>query len=200
MNMNTPTLEELLEKTWRLLIRGANDKKDPLHLATIGTTNQQTAEIRTVVLRKTDIVNRLLYFYTDFRSEKIQQLTNNPSLSWLFYHPKKNIQLRAYGLATIHHQNELTLEKWQTLPSYGRKTYGTQQAPSTPLPYADDDLPNLWKVPEIDLAQTEYAYANFAVVTCVINRLEYLHLQRAGHRRAAFDFVGEEWKGQWMVP
>lgn len=196
----TPTLEEILQQTWRLLIRGANDKKDPLHLATIGTTNQQTAEIRTVVLRKTDAAKRLLYFYTDFRSEKIQQLTTHPTLSWLFYHPKKNIQLRAYGQAVIHHQNDLTKERWQTLPSYGRKTYGTQQAPSTPLPYADDDLPSLWKVPEIDLAKTEYAYANFAVVTCEITRLEWLHLQRSGHRRALFDFVDGVWKGEWLVP
>lgn len=196
----TLTLEEILQQTWHLLIRGANQKKDPLHLATIGTTNQEIAQIRTVVLRKTDRAKRLLYFYTDFRSEKIQQLTTNPTLSWLFYHPKKNIQIRAYGSATIHHQDELTLERWQTLPSYGRKTYGTQQAPSTPLPYADDDLPNLWKVSEIDLAKTEYAYANFAVVTCEITRLEWLHLQQSGHRRVLFEFVEEEWKGQWVVP
>lgn len=196
----TPILEAILQKSWRSLIKGAIDKKDPLHLATIGTTNQQIAEIRTVVLRKTDATNRLLYFYTDFRSKKVQQLITHPSLSWLFYHPNKNIQLRAYGAATIHHQNDLTLEKWQSLPSYGRKTYGTNQAPSTPLPYADDDLPNLWKVPEIDLAETEYAYANFAVVTCEINRIEWLHLQRSGHRRALFNFVGGEWKGEWLVP
>ena len=94
----------------------------------------------------------------------------------------------------------MTRKKWKTLPSYGRKTYGTQQAPSTPLLHADDDLPNLWKVPEIDLAQTEYAYANFAVVACEINRLEYLHLQRSGHRRAVFEFIEEEWKGRWVVP
>lgn len=196
----TPTLEDILQQAWHLLIRGANQKKDPLHIATIGTVHQQIAEIRTVVLRKTEATNRTLYFYTDVRSAKIHQLTNHPTLSWLFYHPKKNIQLRAYGKATIHHQNELTKERWQTLPSYGRKTYGTQQAPSTPLPHAADDLPNLWKTPEIELAQTEYAYANFAVVTCAINRMEWLHLQRSGHRRALFEFLEEEWIGSWVVP
>jgi len=196
----TSTLEEILQQTWCLLISGANDKKDPLHLATIATSYQQIAEIRTVVLRNTDTIKRQLYFYTDIRSEKIQQLHQQPTLSWLFYHPKKNIQIRAYGATTIHYENDLTLEKWQTLPSYSRKTYGTQQAPSTPLPYASDDLPNLWKASEIDLADTEYAYANFAVVTCEINRLEWLHLQRSGHRRATFEFVREEWKGRWVVP
>jgi len=196
----TPALEEILQQTWHLLIRGANQKKDPLHLATIATTNQQLAKIRTVVLRKTDATKRRLYFYTDVRSEKIQQLRQYPTLSWLFYHPKKNIQLRAYGVATIHHQNELTMEKWQSLPAYGRKPYGTQRAPSTPLPYATDDLPSLWKASEIDLIDTEYAYANFAVVTCEINRLEWLHLQRSGHRRTVFEFDGEVWKGRWVVP
>lgn len=199
--MTSPTLEEIHRKAWYLLILGAHDKKDPLHLATIGTTNQQTAEIRTVVLRKTNIVTRQLSFYTDFRSDKVQQLNQHPTLSWLFYHPKENIQLRAYGEAKVHHQNDLTLKTWQTLPSFRRKTYGTQQAPSTPLSYADDDLPNHWKETGIDLAQTEYAYANFAVVTCAINRLEWLHLEPSGHRRALFEFVGKKkWKNSWIVP
>ncbi len=200
MSTTSTDLKTILTSSWQMLSKGALQKKNPLHTATIGTVANQVPQLRTVVLRKTDIAHRQLFFYTDIRSAKIHQLTVNPTLSWLFYHPSKNIQLRAIGQATIHHQNDFTLARWQTLPTYGRKTYGTQQAPSTQLPTASDNLPTVWTLPEITLADTEYAYANFAVVTCEIHHLEWLHLQRSGHRRVQFDYENNDWKGRWIVP
>ena len=108
--------------------------------------------------------------------------------------------LRAIGQAVIHHQNDFALAQWQKLPYYARKTYGTTQAPSTNLPHATDDLPAIWKSSTITLADTEYAYANFAIIACTIQQLEWLHLQRSGHERAVFDFVNEAWEGKWVVP
>lgn len=183
-----------------MLAKGALQKKHPLHLATIGTIANQIPQLRTVVLRKTNIPKRQLFFYTDIRSAKIQAFKENAVISWLFYHPTKNIQIRAIGHPTIHHQNEFTLAQWQTLPMYGRKTYGTFQAPSTPLQHASDDLPSSWKSPTITLAETEYAYANFAIISCEIKQVEWLHLQRSGHQRAQFDFVDGNWDGFWIVP
>jgi len=183
-----------------MLLKGALQKKNPFHIATIGTTANQIAQLRTIVLRKTDIANRQLFFFTDIRSAKIQQLTENSTLSWLFYHPTKNIQVRAIGQVTMNHQNDLTLAQWKTLPIYGRKTYGTQQAPSTPLKAASDNLPAIWKAAKLTLPDTEYAYTNFAVIACEIQQLEWLHLQRSGHLRAQFDYVDGEWNGCRMVP
>lgn len=183
-----------------MLSQGALQKKNPLHTATIGTIANQVPQLRTVVLRKTDIANRQLFFYTDIRSVKIQELTAHATLSWLFYHPTQNIQIRAIGTTTIHHQDELAAAQWKDIPTYGRKTYGTLHAPSTSLTNATDDLPPLWQSPTITLADTEYAYANFAVVSCKIHHLEWLHLQRAGHRRAQFDYLRQDWKGRWIVP
>ncbi len=193
-------LNTILTTCWEMLAKGALQKKDPLHTAIIGTIINQIPQLRTIVLRKVNIANRQLFFYTDIRSTKIQQLTDNSTISWLFYHPSKNIQIRAIGQATIYHQNELTLAQWQTLSTYGRKTYGTLQAPSTSLTRASDDLPIFWKSPLITLADTEYAYANFAIISCEINQLEWLHLQRSGHQRTQFDFVAENWEGSWIVP
>lgn len=194
------TLPTIIDTAWQLLFRGAVQKKDPLHSATIGTHLNGQVYLRTVILRQTDIAARQLCFYTDYRSDKVQQLNANPNISWLFYHPKKNIQISAKGMVTIHHQNELTLEKWKDLPTYGRKTYGTTLPPSTRLATDSDNLPSSWKAKTITLESTEYAYANFAVVTCKIQQLEWLHLQRSGHQRANFIFEDEIWKGEWMVP
>ncbi|MFK7981608.1 MAG: pyridoxamine 5'-phosphate oxidase family protein, partial [Saprospiraceae bacterium] len=151
-------LNTILTTCWEMLAKGALQKKNPLQLATIGTVANQVPQLRTVVLRKTNIANRQLFFYTDIRSAKIQALKENAVISWLFYHPTKNIQIRAIGQTTIHHQDEQALVEWQKLPYYGRKTYGTVQAPSTPLPYASGDLPKIWTSPTIKLADTEYAY------------------------------------------
>lgn len=183
-----------------MLAKGALQKKNPLHTATIGTVANQIPQLRTVVLRKADIISRQLFFYTDFRSTKVQQLLDNPTLSWLFYHPKANIQIRAIGQATIRHQDELTLTQWKTLPVYGRKTYGTEQAPSTALTQASDGLPVLWSSDNLTLLDTEYTYANFSIVACEIRELEWLHLQRSGHQRAKFEYVDKAWAGQWIVP
>lgn len=199
MQSNT-TIDEVLTTIWHLLYRGAVQKKDPLHTATIGTIYQGVPQLRTVVLRKTDTAARALYFYTDIRSEKVHQLKENSTLSWLFYHPKKNVQIRAIGKTIIHHEDDLTATIWKSLPSYGRKTYGTTQAPSTSLTALSDDLPALWKEKEIELTATEYAYKNFAVIGCEIETLEWLHLQRSGHQRAQFSFVNGDWEGSWIVP
>lgn len=193
-------LKEILSNSWQLLQRGAVDKKSPLHTPVIGTASETGVQMRTVVLRQTHIDQRQLLFYTDVRSSKIDQLKANPSLNWLFYHPKKSCQIRASGQVIIHHQDTLALERWQTLPYYGRKTYGTTLSPATSISTADDNLPPFWKKDAIELAETEYAYANFAVVACKIHQLEWLELQRSGHRRAIFSFINSEWEGNWMVP
>lgn len=199
--METPKdLKLLIQDCWQLLEVGALQKKDPFHTPVIGTIDPSGMQMRTVVLRKTDVEKRNLYFYTDYRSTKIQQLKKNPTLNWLFYHPRKNCQIRVNGRATIHYQNELTLEKWQSLPYYSRKTYGTMLPPSTPLSIVDDNLPDLWQKETVPLTETEYAYANFAVVVCEINHLEWLSLQRSGHQRAMFNFVNNAWQGGWIVP
>lgn len=199
MQLST-TLDEILTNIWHLLFRGAVQKKDPLHTATIGTIKKGIPQLRTVVLRKTDTTHRQLYFYTDIRSEKVQQLKENPTLSWLFYHPKKNVQIRALGKAKIFHQDELTKRHWQTLPWYGRKTYGTIQSPSSTLQESSDDLPDLWRKTEVDIAETAYAYQNFVVIVCEITELEWLHLDRSGHQRAHFSYLDDDWKGSWIVP
>lgn len=193
-------LSTIFHTIWQLVSEGASQKQHPLHTPTIGTIANQLPQLRTVILRQTVVEHRTLYFYTDFRSEKIQQLSANPALSWLFYHPEKKVQIRAIGKAIIHHQNDLALEQWQQLPTYGRKTYGTIQAPSTPLLHASDDLPLAWKSGTITLTDTEYAYANFAVIACKIHSMEWLNLQRSGHRRAKFDYVNGDWEGRWVVP
>ena len=41
--------------------------------------------------------------------------------------------------------------------------------------------------------------AHFAVVPVNVVRFEWLHLRRAGHRRARFDWQGR-WQGRWLVP
>lgn len=196
----TIRLEAVLQNSWQMLAAGASEKNTPLSIATIGTVTNNTAQLRTVVLRKTVIPERQLHFYTDIRSAKVQQLADNPILSWLFYHPIEKIQLKAISSVKIHHQDAIALENWKEIPSYGLKTYATLQAPSTPLSQPRNDLPTFWTSEKIEKTQTAYTYNNFAVVVTTIKELEWLHLQRSGNQRARFTFINGQWDGTWIVP
>lgn len=193
------SLSAFCDQCWRLLLNGVAKKQDPLRTPVIGTTFENAAHLRTVVLRKVDITKRQLVFHTDIRSAKVTHLQQNPQLTCLFYHPKKQFQIITKSTVELHHQDELAKMYWERIPIHGRKTYAALQAPGTPVETATDGLPDFWDA-EIDLQATEYAFANFAVMLCQVEKMEALLLHREGHQRAQFAWVNEQWEGAWLIP
>ncbi len=182
-------LNELLDNTWKLLQRAAVDKKSPMRLGTVGTINNNEANLRTVVLRK--VKEKQLIFYTDYRSPKVKELQQNTNISWLFYHPKKQIQLRLYGTANCLHQTRETDLIWNSLPDFAKKDYITTQSPST-------DLQDNTAVPSY---LSTMDASNFCVVISTIHTIDYLQLKREGHLRAKFNRdKNGGFDGKWLVP
>lgn len=194
-----PTLESFADQCWRLLLNGSLKKNDPLRTPVIGTAFENTAHLRTVVLRKVDIAKRTLLFQTDIRSAKMTHLQQNPQLTCLFYHPKKQLQIIMKGTVELHHQDELAKMYWDRIPVQGRKTYAALQAPGTPVGTATDGLPDFWNN-EMTLSETEYAFANFMVMVCQVEKMEALLLHPEGHQRAAFTYVKDVWESTWLIP
>lgn len=193
------TLESFADQCWRLFLNGSLKKNDPLRTPVIGTSFKNTAHLRTVVLRKVDISKRTLLFQTDMRSAKMQHLQQNPRFTCLFYHPKKQLQIITEGAVQLHHQNELAKMYWERIPIQGRKTYAALQAPGTPVDTATDGLPDFWK-DEMNLSKTDYAFANFVVMVCQVEKMEALLLHSDGHQRAAFVWTDNNWKSTWLIP
>lgn len=193
------TLDEYLDACWRLLLNGATKKNDPLRLPVLGTGEENRAHLRIVVLRKVDVAPRRLIFYTDIRSAKVTHLQQHPQLTSLFYHPKKQIQIRTEGTVHVHHQDELATLHWNALPIPLRKPYATLQLPGSVVHHGTDGVPDRWKN-DITHSETEYAFAHFAVLVCEVKQLEALLLHADGHQRAQFTWTNEQWEGNWLIP
>lgn len=193
------SLEDFSDQCWRLLLNGSLKKDDPMRLPVLGTVHEGTPHLRTVVLRKVDVAHRRLIFYTDIRSAKGTHLRQHPQLTCLFYHPKKQLQIRTEGTVHLHHQDELATLHWDHIPIFGRKTYAALQAPGTPIDGATDGLPDFWNN-EMDVIKSEYAFANFAVIICTVEKMEGLLLHSEGHQRAQFTWAKGQWQSTWLIP
>lgn len=177
----------------RLIEEGARRPESPFHLPVLGTVRNGTSELRTVVLREAHAAGRRLICYADARSPKVADLGANPAATWLFYDPDRRVQVRAHGGAGLHTTDAIADRHWDRVPAEARWLYQMEAPAGTPLPAAA--AADLSAVP----GQSD-GRANFAVITTRIEALDWLYLDRRGHRRARFRWSGEHWESAWVMP
>ncbi len=198
IDYTTYHLPELEQDCWDRLVSGAVKSRTPFHTPSIATLHQGEVNLRTVVLRKTLATERELRFHTDIRSPKWQELSQNPSISALFYDAVDRIQLRVKGKAVLHHTNEITAEAWQKTSLSSRKCYLTRFSPSSFSEESTSGLTDDIEHENFTLAESESGYSNFGIVSIQVQSIDWLWLNHAGHRRAFFDY--EKGSFQWMIP
>ncbi|MFL0205596.1 MAG: hypothetical protein RJB49_695 [Bacteroidota bacterium] len=198
IDYTTYHLPELEQDCWDRLVSGAVKSRTPFHTPSIATLHQGEVNLRTVVLRKTLATERELRFHTDIRSPKWQELSQNPSISALFYDAVDRIQLRVKGKAVLHHTNEITAEAWQKTSLSSRKCYLTRFSPSSYTDVSTSGLTDDIEHENFTLAESESGYSNFGIVSIQVQSIDWLWLNHAGHRRAFFDY--EKGSFQWMIP
>lgn len=135
--------DQELSELWDQLTAGVAEGPHPFHtasLATVGTHSGASvaAEVRTVVLRYVDRKRWRVDLHTDLRSPKVAEIRANPAVSLLLYDAPGKRQLRVKGRATIHNQDDLTAERWETVRSQSRLCYRTPVAPGSPVPAVSD--------------------------------------------------------------
>lgn len=200
INQISYSLDSLLQDCWYRLINGVNSAKHPFHNPTIATLNGSFPEIRTVVLRKVIPQEKILIFHTDYRSPKINQINKNNTLSWLFYDAKSRIQIRLKTVATIHHQDDISLKRWNDSRLESRKIYLVHPAPSTMVESPTDGLPEHLKIKDLTEESLASGYDNFAVVKNRVTEIDWLFLNHDGHRRAKFILGEHEVEKYWIIP
>jgi len=121
---------QFLEEARIELINGHAKKRHPFRYFTLATIENNEPRQRTVVLRKT-LTDLSFVFYTDKRTQKIEDLQQNSSCSALFYNPKKLLQLRISGRAEIITDKEQIATYWHTIQEASKKDYTTKIAPGT---------------------------------------------------------------------
>lgn len=177
-------------KIWQALVhelhRGALDPKHPFRYLTLATEGKHFPQLRTVVLRKLSPALDFLVF-TDARSGKVRELQETHKASLLFYHPKKQVQVRIESTVSLHSADELAEEYWAKLPQHRQSEYRSSTAPGTPI-----------AGPEVGWEQTPSEHF-FTVLKFTPLSVDLLQLTKGGHLRLQFDLAAN-WEGTWLTP
>ena len=183
-----------------MLEQGASHSEDPFHWPVLGTTAKEGCSLRTVILRQIKVPDRILTCHTDMRSAKVQEIMNCSQTSWLFYHPKKKIQLRILGPATLHAHDEYADRQWDDTSITSRLNYCASQPPGARIAKPSSGLPGflLNKIPT--LLDTERCRKNFMVIVVHIFSIDCLLLNITGNRRALFEWNNNRLRSTWLVP
>ena len=195
-----PPLEKILNETWGMLQRGVSSFKDPFHWPVLGTIGKDGSFLRTVILRQFDSAERLLVCYSDSRADKVLQIAGFSKISWLFYHPKKKIQLRIAGPATLHTDDDFADQQWAATKITGRLNYCTVDPPGTTMDQPASGLPEFLLNKTPTLFNTAGGRQNFAVIAGRIETLDWLQLSLLGNRRALFEWTSNGPRATWLVP
>ena len=200
MPWDTAHLGLLLPQIWRALEAACTDLSHPFRFGTFGTAHVGSCALRTLVLREARPSDRQLLCHSDFRAPKIRDIQQQPRVEWLLYHPADKVQLRATGLAIMHHTDAVAREAWRATPLPSRINYCTAALPGSPI----DAPEHAWCAPvrpgELTQEQSETGWPNFAVIVTTIDRLEFLQLDSTGNRRAEFAWNGGRFHAAWLVP
>jgi hypothetical protein len=180
-----------------LLGKAATDRRSPMHtpsLATLGLDGRPRNRI--VVLRHYDVPSLSLRFHTDIRSDKFEELGHDARVSMLFYDPAEKIQLRVEGTAERHVEGSVAEEAWLSSQAMSRHCYATNPSPGSEIGVGDG-----FTLPK-GRALTDEGRVNFSAIRVTFNRLEWLWLGSAGHRRALFSWTKAHSPPamRWLVP
>jgi pyridoxine/pyridoxamine 5'-phosphate oxidase len=198
---DTPyNLDGLQGLAWDLLKQGSERGKEAFHTGVFATQGADGPEMRTVVLRRVDAEHRLLAFHTDARADKTVHIAANPQVAWIFYDPKRRLQLRIKGMASVHTVDALAEAQWQRSGFGSRRCYFAQSKPGLVQLRPHSNLPEFVEDNRYTMTDTEQARPNFAVVITRVVSLEVLHLHHVCHQRARIDYQPHGVEMAWLTP
>src|SRR5262245_38350327 len=171
---HTDDLQQLKAKIWEALRDAVDDEGSPFHTPALATTDKGICRVRTVVLRAVTPAARSLSFYTDIRSPKIAQISDNRFVSWLFYDAGQQVQIRAEGEAMIHQGDEAARQAWQQSRLSSRLNYLTEFAPGTVMETPSSGLPETLLEGNLTTVALEPGWQNFAIIQTTISRFDWL--------------------------
>jgi len=184
----TPT--EIERNIFHELARPLNQNGHPFLYPTLATVANFAPQQRTLVLRKVHSRTKKLWFYTDVRSAKVEELAQEAQASLHFYHPRKKLQLRLNGPIEVLSEGPLWQEAFNKIPTKRYSDYGTKTAPGTILK----------EVPKSYTTDAELAEKNFSLLVFSTAELEALQLNGNRHFRIAFNYTQDSWESTWLQP
>jgi len=196
-------LDLSFSKAWDLIEPGASKRTSPAHTPVVGSVDASgIAQLRVMVLREANRDTRILRFHTDSRSIKIIDFQNDNRVSILMYDPTEKLQLRLFGTAHIETDGLAVDSAWIESTTFARRCYLADSAPGSVSDAPTSGLPAWIEGQQPSEDQLTVARANFAILWCQVEELEWLYLANSGHRRArwTWDDRLQIWSGRWLVP
>lgn len=172
-------LQAIEDAVWTELARAPHDRAHGWRVGVLATTDGQSADARSVVLRDVDAQRRQLVFYADSRSPKIRQIEAFPAGTLVLWSGSLGWQLRLKVALGVETSGLAVSSRWARLKmSPGAQDYLSPLPPGTPVAH-----------PAPERGSREH----FSVVSASIGSIDWLELHADGHRRAAFDAQGRRW-------
>ena len=203
-------LDAAFAAVWRLLADGVALGRSAFHAPSLATLDGAgRPRSRTVVLREADAAAGLLRFHCDRRSDKAAEIAAAPFCALHAYDRAAKVQIRIEGRARLHCDDAVADAAWDGSRAMSRVCYGVAPAPGTAL-----ETGGGYALP--DEAEAALGRPNFAAVLLRADALDFLYLDRRGHRRAGWrrdgegggqehgqgsgQGIGDGWRGEWRVP
>ncbi len=190
--LDPQSLDEVRADAFRRLSRGVADRRSPFRTPTLATLGGDGCpRLRTVVLRGFDPAARRITVHSDLRAAKIGEIGADPRVALHIWDDGAQVQIRLDGTAAVQ-SGAAAQGEWDWLHSGSRASYRIRPMPGTVL--ADP------ATADADQVEEEFASKHFAVIVVFVTGLEWLHLARDGHRRAAFAWTDAGMQADWLVP
>lgn len=173
------SLSQIERACWQGLAEAASTTEHDWRYLVLATAAGDRADARIVVLREVDAETRELLFFTDSRSPKVEQMQQQPAASLVAWSPGRLWQLRLSVRCTVLTDGLEVSSRWARMKlSPAASDYLSPLPPGAPL---DHPMP--------DRSSRE----NFAVVSALVESMDWLELHADGQRRACFDARGARW-------
>jgi pyridoxamine 5'-phosphate oxidase len=180
-NQTSPINVNIAQEIWAQLLRASVDKHHEWRSVVLVTNGlDDWPDARVVILRNVDVAQKTLIFYTDSRSQKINQLLINPNAMLIFWSKKLNWQLRIKVKIDIKTDGEQVKNTWENVKqSPSANDYLSTKAPGQMLEKVHSNQ-----------KKDVQNHPHFAILIAQVQSIDWLALNRAGHQRATIDKNG----------
>ena len=182
-----------LSEAWKRVegrVRTAvEDGSHPFRTVALATADKTGSPQQRMVILRNFTDDSVFTVFTDNRSDKVDQILENSSVSLLFYDAHEKLQLRAAGKAVVIHDGEERMRYWNSRGSRNHYSYTSVIAPGTVIGH-----------PREAYRWGEEAPSNFSLIKVEATWMEFLQLGGVRHIRAEKRIRQGAERVRWIAP